>query len=110
MAKNIARNNNSSPTFLCNAASAAKFKGFKAWKFHNWMRPRGMIPEVQHRLRKTRQFHTNSVYFLNIDFKIIVLLFISLFKPAVYKTFLNQNCVYISSFLATISHLVIVNR
>jgi len=46
MGKNIARNNDSSPVFLCNAASTAKFKGFKAWKFHNWTRPRGMIPTV----------------------------------------------------------------
>jgi hypothetical protein len=61
MEKNIARNNNSSPTFLRNAASTVKSKGFKAWKFHNWMRPKGMIPEGQHRFRKTRQFHTNSV-------------------------------------------------
>ena len=35
MAKNIARNNDSSPAFLCNATSTAKFKGFKAWEFHN---------------------------------------------------------------------------
>ena len=46
MAKNIARNNDSNPVFLCNAASTAKFKGFRAWKFHNWARPGGMIPKV----------------------------------------------------------------
>jgi len=46
MAKSIARINYSSPVFLCNAASTTEFKGFKAWKFHNWTRPRGMIPEV----------------------------------------------------------------
>jgi len=46
MAKNIARNNDSSPVFLCNAASTAKFKGFKVRKFRNWTRPRGMTPEV----------------------------------------------------------------
>jgi len=46
MAKNIEMKNDSSPVFLCNAASTAKFKGFKVWKFHNWTRPRGMIPKV----------------------------------------------------------------